>query len=100
MESSEGRCARINCFRPADVVVSGVAMSRRRSDIEAENRTVRRRTGVSDSGSGERLGVECVACDITFFSKGGISLNLFIPLFPSSFAANVSDRELYVVAAR
>lgn len=51
-------CVRISCFMPAAVVVSGNSMSRKRSGIEAENRTVRRRGSAADLGSRVWSGVE------------------------------------------
>lgn len=42
----------MSCFRPAAVVVEGDGMSRRRSGMEAEKRTVRGRMSVSVVVSG------------------------------------------------
>lgn len=52
MDRSLGRRERISCFRPAAVVVEGDGMSRRRSGMEAEKRTVRGRMSVSVVVSG------------------------------------------------
>lgn len=41
-EREDGRFARISCFRPAPVIVSGSGTSKGRSGIEAEKRTVMR----------------------------------------------------------
>lgn len=53
-----GSSARISCFRPAPVVVSGSATSSWRSGIEAEKRTTIRSGSVSGSPAayGERKG--------------------------------------------
>ena len=67
-----GSFARISCLSPAPVVVSGAETSSGRSGIEAEKRTVIRRSETESLVYGERKAFDPILCDSRFLLGLGI----------------------------
>lgn len=82
------------------MVVVGVATSRRRSGIDAENRTVRRRAGLSASGcSGSGVWLARLCCDMIVSYRPIYWNPGFFPALPSSLQQTPLSWEMQVVAA-